>query len=104
MGNLYKNGKINDIYQKGGWGQNFMKTNYIFTHLHDNFQYFPYFWPKLSIKWSQFSLNYTDFYSILVEIHHLLKKNYQKYVPISLGFFIFFLNFLWRNYPRGGQS
>ena len=25
-----KNSKINDIYQKGGWGQNFMKTIFFF--------------------------------------------------------------------------
>ena len=64
-----KQKKINDIYQKWGWGQNFMKTNFFFAivtlgwgeilydaislhsfsifnlllaHLHGNFQYFPY--------------------------------------------------------------
>ena len=113
-----KNSKLNDIYQKGGWGQNFMKTYFFFaiatigegvelcmTKFPSlNFSLFNLFLVIFSIFliFGQIEYNMASifsklcrFYSILVEIHPLQKIFFAQLCHIFLrggegvGFFIF---------------
>ena len=61
--------KLMTFTKKGGWGQNLMKTNLLFAHLHANFSIFPIFGQIEDNIVSNFSKLYR-FYSIFVEIHH----------------------------------